>query len=70
MYPDPTITAPASFQVAAMTPLQLKVIDSSSGKKYQLHVMDASYEVEVHCGQATKPVMHNHDGLHALHCEK
>ncbi|MGL5083312.1 MAG: hypothetical protein ACRC8A_17670 [Microcoleaceae cyanobacterium] len=68
--PNPNLSAPEPFLMAATPSPELKVIDSSAGKQYQLHIMDASFEVEVHCQQGTQPEMHNHDGLHALHCNK
>ncbi len=55
------------FTSAAVSP-ELKTVEAGSEKKYELHMMNSADEVEVYCHEGTKPELHNHEGLYALHC--
>jgi hypothetical protein len=52
---------------AAVSP-ELKTVDAEGSTKYELYIMNSADEVEVYCHEETKPELHNHDGLYALHC--
>ena len=55
------------FSSTTVSP-ELKIVDAEGSQKYELHIMNAADEVEVYCNEETKPELHNHDGLYALHC--
>lgn len=47
---------------------ELKIVEAEGRQKYELHMMNPADEVEVYCHEGTKPELHNHEGLYALHC--